>query len=214
METSVPGCSAQDGVAERGIWQLTIMVRHNLYSFRLPWKLWGYAYQHAAQVSWLLPNRNNPDSASPWFMATGVKPDLNNIRAFGATVYSYVTLPQRTKLHKATASPKLLPACEIGVYIGQAPHSKGWQIWFPKRQKALVRRHCLFDERPKCDAHGRVKGLVTGNMSKQVPSFDRDPHDPHVTDRHRSFLHATFNRTRIDNLKKSIEETGRLTSVF
>jgi len=72
MENSIPRCSAQNGIAEQFIWRLTLMVRHNFYAYRCPWKLWGLAFQNAAQTKWSMEQRANPNKMSPWQRVTGM----------------------------------------------------------------------------------------------------------------------------------------------
>ena len=165
------------------------------------------AFKHAAHVCWMLPTKAN-DGLSPWEVATGTKPDLDRVRAFGCTAYPYLRLSERQKIHNSTVSPKLLPACEVGIYVGQAPRSKGFLLWFPKRQKCLVRRNVLFDERAVCDAHGKIAGVITGNDSGKVPNAKRDMYDPHITDAHREFVGTVFHRTKETFDGEQVEEIG------
>ena len=65
-ELTVPRCSPQNGVAERAILRLTIMVRHALISRCLEPIFWADAFDFAAHVSWLLPTHANPGDVSPW----------------------------------------------------------------------------------------------------------------------------------------------------
>ena len=214
MEKSVPGCSAQDGVAERHIRSTVAMAKHNLIAYRLPWKLWGLAMQDAANVSWYLPSDANEGKLTPFEKATKLKPDASHLRAFGSTVYCYLELPKRQQVHDSIASPKLLPACEVGICVGPAPDSKGWQIWFPKRQRVLVRRHCLFDERAHCDSHGHIKGHITGNQSGKLKEQEFDHNDPHISDRHRRFIGAVFERVVVDDEGKEHVVTGTVLAPF
>ena len=214
-ETTVPGCSPQNGVAERFIYRLTLMARHNLYSYRLPWKLWGKAFQHASTVCWMLPTDANEGCVSPWQKLTGQKPDINSVRAFGSTAYSYIELPELQKIHDSTVSPKLLPAVEVGIYVGQAPRSKGMEIWFPKRQKFLVRRHVVLDERACCDANGRISAHITGEQSGKLKVACRDKNDPHISTRHMRFVDSVFERVSKDSVTGELRaETGRVCAPF
>ena len=61
-ERTVPGCSQSNGVAERAIGQLTIMVRHSLIHMRLPMLFWSEAFKNAAIVRNRLLNSHNPDN--------------------------------------------------------------------------------------------------------------------------------------------------------
>ena len=83
-----------------------------------------------------------------------------------------MTLPARQKID-SFVSPKLLPACEVGICVGNSQRSRGWLIWFPDRGRVLVRRHCIFDERAHCDSRGRIDGHITGKQSVAIPIADR-----------------------------------------
>ncbi len=130
--------------------------------------MWARGFLNAAALSWVLPSSANEGDRTPWEVVTGDKPDVSMHRAFGCTVFSYIDLPERKKLHNSIASPKLLPAVEVGICCGLVPNAKGWCIYLIDWDKILVRRHWLFDERAFCDSRGRIKGIISGNMSGKV----------------------------------------------
>lgn len=156
-ERTVPGCSKSNGIAERAIGVLAVMVRHSLLHMRLPILFWSEAFKSAANVRNRMPNHANPDSKSPFEMLTGKKPSWESLRTFGAPCYSFLNYSERKVAawycHPTSkgkeVSPKLLQTAEKGIYMGPSTYSKGWRIYLPGRGRVLVRRHVIFDERPQ-----------------------------------------------------------------
>ena len=227
-ELSVPRCSPQNGVAERSILRLTIMVRHALVSRRLEPVFWVDAFDFAAHLSWMLPTRANPGEISPWQRVTGLIPDPKHLRVFGSTVYSYVTLPERERLEKArtgnTVSGKILPACEVGIFLGYSHKHVGYRCFFPHRNRVLIRRHVIFDERPlltvdALESFRRQSTLASSIADKSVsiavdPAAVRD-FDPHITTWHRSFIGHRFTKMFVpegSNVRRPFP--GRITDVW
>ena len=203
-ELSVPLSSPQNGVAERHIQRLTVMVRHALLSQRLPFKFWGAAFKYAAHVSWLLPSMANPSSQSPWQVATGHLPSIDHLRVFGCRCWSFLTLPERSKTN-SKVSPKLLPAAEVCRFVGPAEHSKGWLVWSDRRQCFLTRRHVIFDERPLINS----RGTIANRAPHPLKSVKRNPDDPHITARHRKFVGKLFVRKCTDGMGGNWERLGK-----
>ena len=182
QEMIVPGCSPQNGVAERAIGVLTSMVRHCLHRQDLPLSFWSEAYRNAAVVRNYLPCTANPESQSPWFRLTGSKPSWKGLRTFGAEVYSWMPYSAAEYHHHEMnhdtrgqpLSPKLLSRAEKGIYVGPSPLSNGHRVYFPHRGRVLVRRHVVFDERPRPYVHALHKDFLPDNPANTRKSFVAD----------------------------------------
>ena len=83
LSTTVPYHPASNGIAERTIGVLTNAVRARLHDSGLPKALWAEVFSVATYV-----RNRSPTSAlkgsTPYKMVYDVKPDLANLRAFGA----------------------------------------------------------------------------------------------------------------------------------
>lgn len=88
---------------------------------------------------------------------TGNKPDVSNLRVFGATAYAQVPKQLRQKLD---------PVSEVGVFIGYEPQSKAYRLLL-KTGKMKISRDVIFDESAPSattEAHAEAE-----QASKMIP---------------------------------------------
>jgi hypothetical protein len=134
--STVPYSSTQNSHAERG--HLTIMdsARAMLLHARLPKSFWGPAVLQASHVNNLCPHPLDP-STTPHEILTRSKPDIRYLRTFGCDAFAYIPPALRTKIDARSWK---------GIFIGYAPHQKGYVIYDPSTGRSSVHRSVTFNE--------------------------------------------------------------------
>jgi len=89
--------------------------------FRAPF-LWVEAIHHAAWICAWIPSRALPGCITPIEWATGHKPNLKRVLAFGAVVWV-----------KVKDAGKLDPQAVNSYFMGYDKESKGFHLYFTKR---------------------------------------------------------------------------------
>ena len=137
-EYTAPYTPEQNGVAERMNRTLIEMTRCMLYESGLEKKFWGEAISTASYLLNRLPfNRNKFTPYEKWY---SLKPDLSNIKIFGADAFVFVPDEKRTKLDKKSEKLKL---------IGYSEESKAYRLLNELTCKITISRHVKFIENLK-----------------------------------------------------------------
>ena len=133
-ETTVPYTPQQNGKAERLNRTLMEKARPMLADANLPKNLWAEAVTTANYLRNRSPATGH--NATPYELFHGIKPDLSNLRTFGARAYAHVPSSLRTKLDTVS---------EPGRFIGYASNSKGYKILLDNGT-LTISRDITFDE--------------------------------------------------------------------
>ncbi|KAF7374244.1 Transcription factor [Mycena sanguinolenta] len=170
-ETHLQNPSAPGSNAERVLQTLLAHARTMLHLANLPTSLWLEAVSHAA---WL---RNRTETAktigsTPHERATGNKPDLSQIRRFGANVW--VKLGHTSKID-VQAKP-----CR---WIGIDAHAKGHRIYWPEQNKITVEQNVRFEGEqedityPSVPIEGEM-GEMSARDARNTPATTPDARNP------------------------------------
>lgn len=135
MEFTAPYTPQQNGVAERMNRTLLDKARSMVFDAGLPKSLWGEAVLTAAYLSNRSPSSALDVQKTPYEVWYNRKPDIDNLRVFGAFAHTHVPKQCRGKLD---------PRSEKNYMVGYA--SNGYRIWDPRRRKVFVSRDVIFDE--------------------------------------------------------------------
>ena len=133
-QTTAPYTPEQNGAAERFNRTLMERVRAMLLDAKLEKELWA----EAAVTANYIKNRSPSSSSTqtPWELFYGRKPDVSNMRVFGAKAYVHVPKQLRYKLD---------PLSQAGTFLGYEPNSKAYRVLL-EDGKMLVSRNVTFDE--------------------------------------------------------------------
>ena len=166
-ETSAPYSPHQNGTAERCWRTLFEMARCLLLQANLAKDFWPYAVMTAAYIR----NRcYNDRQQTPYFMLTGQKPNLSNMRVFGSECYAY-------KQDKV----KLDPRCTKGIFLGYDKGSPAYLVYFPETGKVMKHRVVKFAK-------------PTQNASEQQTQTDDTSYDDDDDDDSTFVQHRTNSR--------------------
>ena len=136
QQTSVAYTPQQNGAAERLNRTLLERVRAMLADSGLPQNVWAEAVYTANFI-----RNRSPVSGrdkTPFELFLGTKPDVGELRIFGATAYAQVPAAKRNKLQVRS---------QRGVLVGYQPNSKGYRVLLPD-DTVTVSRDVVFDESP------------------------------------------------------------------
>lgn len=134
LETTVRYTPEQNGAAERLNRTLMDKVRPMLAASSLPKYLWADAVVTANYV-----RNRSPVSGrdkTPYELFFGTKPDVSNLRTFGARVYALTPKPLRNKLDDTS---------EPGRFIGYPAGTKGYKILL-ENGRCVISRDVVFIE--------------------------------------------------------------------
>ena len=133
-QTTAPYTPEQNGAAERFNRTLMERVRAMLLDAKLEKELWA----EAAVTANYIKNRSPSSSSTqtPWELFYGKKPDVSNMRVFGARAYVHVPKQLRYKLD---------PLNQAGTFLGYEPNSKAYRVLL-EDGKMVVSRNVTFDE--------------------------------------------------------------------
>ncbi len=124
-----------NGVVERLNQTLVESARSMLFAAKLPPFLWAEAIHHAAWIRARIPSNALPGCMTPIERATGHKPNLKKVLAFGAIVW--VKIKDAGKLDSQAVE---------GYFVGYDEESKGYRLYFPRRRQIAVERDVYFDK--------------------------------------------------------------------
>jgi hypothetical protein len=141
-QLTTPYTPQQNGMCERYNRTLCDRARAMLSAAGLPQRYWEDALRYANWVSNRLPTTHLPKNGpgSPFEALTGRKPDVSFAKVFGCLAHVWV--PDEPRLRK-----KFDPRAELGVFLGVAEDSKGWEFWIPATHTVgRISRNAIFHE--------------------------------------------------------------------
>jgi hypothetical protein len=134
---SAPYTPENNPISERGNRTLFDAARTLLIEADLPACFWPFAIKHVVYVRNRVCHTTTGDS--PYYMVTGEKPSLNNLKVFfGCRAYGLI-LPTPSKFERRAESGVLLEWLLYGVYKVLVPSKDG-------ESKIITSRHVTFDE--------------------------------------------------------------------
>ena len=146
-QRSAPYTPEQNGAAERLNRTLLERVRAMLIDAQLPKNMWAEAVLTANYIR----NRSpvTDQRMTPWEAFFGEKPNVSNMKAFGAKVYVLVPKHMQRKLDARS---------QVGFFLGYEPHSKAYRVLLKDNKKVVVSRDVVFDESkgPSAELHEEV----------------------------------------------------------
>ena len=123
-----------NGVAEHLNRTLLEKVRAMLHDSGLPRSLWGEAVRHAIWLKNRTPTKAL-DGGTPLEAATGKKPDLTNVRAWGSRI-----------LVRVEGGSKLEGRAVEGRWVGiDEASTNGCRVYWPDRRTVTVKRNVYWD---------------------------------------------------------------------
>jgi hypothetical protein len=155
---------SQNGVAERLNKTLVLCGCACLIETDLPGFLWTEALQYTVWTKNRTPTRTLKDK-TPIEMATGVKPDLRDIHAWGSK--GYVKVEGRSKLE---------PQADPVFFVGYDSQSKGYQMYWPKKHTISVERNVRWADGITAQLEGEKSNLV--NQSEPPDLIELLPQNP------------------------------------
>lgn len=153
IEWTTPYSPEQNGVSERMNRTLVEKVRSMLCDSGVGKELWGPAIQTAAYLVNRSPASALGNRKTPYEVWEGRKPNVRNLRAFGADVHVHIPKERRKKLDAKSWK---------GIFVGYAPC--GYRVWDPKHKRIVVVRDVVFVE----DSHTTSKVKPKSGCSPDV----------------------------------------------
>ncbi|CAL9012563.1 unnamed protein product [Prunus brigantina] len=139
-QRSCPYTPQHNGVAERKNRHLLEVIRASLFGANMPRSFWGEAIISTAYLINRIPssilNFQTPLQILHHHIQTPPTPNLEP-RIFGCVVFVHLHDHQRSKLD---------PRAEKCVFIGYAPHQKGYRCYHPPSQKIFTSLDVVFRE--------------------------------------------------------------------
>ncbi|CAL9005203.1 unnamed protein product [Prunus brigantina] len=139
-QRSCPSTPQQNGVAERKNRHLLEVVRASLFGAHMPRSFWGEAVLSAAYLINRIPTSILQFRTPLQTLQHQCQiPPTQNLepRIFGCVVFVHLHDHQRSKLD---------PRAEKCVFIGYAPHQKGYRCYHPPSQKVYTSMDVAFRE--------------------------------------------------------------------
>ena len=168
-QTTMPYTPEQNGKAERLNRTLINKVLPMLYAADLPLEAWGEAMVTANYLRNISPVTGK--TKTPFELYRGFKPDISNLRVFGATAYVHVPKDKRRKLE--------YPAVK-GIMIGYPTNGKGYRILLANGS-IVQSRNVAFDESKvlsKAATDFKPKGsILADDKNNKDPSDTYDDND-------------------------------------
>ena len=127
MEQSSPYSPHQNGTAERNWRTLFEMGRSLLLESNLPKSFWTYAVMASAYIRNRCFNQRIKDT--PFYMLTGIRPDVSKLHIFGTICYPYIEEYKK----------KLDARSYEGIFVGYDKNSPSYLVYHPQSNK--VKRH-------------------------------------------------------------------------
>jgi hypothetical protein len=124
-----------NGASERANRTHVELARAMLTAANLPRSLWAEAVRHSFWLRNRAPTQALKRQKTPHEMATGDKPDLSNLQPFGADVWV-----------KRLNVGKLEPQAMKARFVGYDDESKGYRIFWPRKNKVSIERDVYFEQ--------------------------------------------------------------------
>ena len=164
-ETTVPGNSFQNGLAEKIIGITQAHSRTSMIQANAPNGFWAeavaytiFTFNHTAhkRLNWEMPVE----------LFTNDKPRVEFLHPFGCSAYAL-----------SEKANKLGKQAELCIYLGPAAGKKGYKVWNPTNHKAMYALHVKFVEHifPWQEAQKRKKELMMKNESQSIDDEEEEP---------------------------------------
>jgi hypothetical protein len=163
-EKTIHHSPSQNSVSERLNKTLVLHARACLIETDLPGFLWAEALQYAVWTKNRTPTRTLKDK-TPLEMATGIRPDLRDIHAWGTK--GYVQVEGRGKLE---------PQADPVFFVGHDHQSKGYQMYWPKKHSISVERNIQWTKGGPAQLEGEKGNLV--NQAEPPELIEPLPQNP------------------------------------
>ena len=165
-EFTVHDSPPQNGVSECGMCTHTKQAHALLIALGLPRFLWEEAIKHSAWLQEQTPAQAL-NGRTPYEMGHKKKPYLGGIQKFRAAAYV-----------KDLAAGKLNAQAKKGCFIGYNLESKGYQIYWPKKQSIMVKRNVVFNQ-DDLNSHNNTaiiygEALSEGDKEKVIQNSQND----------------------------------------
>jgi len=159
--TTTPYTPQQNGVVERRNQTVVEMARCLLKSMGVPSKFWGEAVRTAVYILNRSPTKslNGKTPYEAWF---GQKPGVKHLKTFGCVAYAKTVGPGVSKLTDRAVS---------GVFLGYELGTKGYRIYDPVKDKLLVTRDVVFDEKKSWNWEGKDSRVIGGATATEAPNI-------------------------------------------
>lgn len=150
IEQSSPYAPQLNGAAERMNRTLTEKMRSLLFDAGLEAKFWPKAIETAAYLINRSPSRTNPENKTPYEIWHGSKPNLKNLKVFGAVAFRHV--PEEVRHQMVTSQrrrgnifdAKICPRAEKRILIGYT--NTGYNVLDPSTEKVVSSCDVRFNE--------------------------------------------------------------------
>jgi hypothetical protein len=163
-EKTVPDASQQNGVAERHNGIVEAISRALLVDANLSDWFWPLAAQTAVHIVNRSPH-SALDGNTPFYALHQKKPDVSHFRIFGSKVVARKT--------ESDSLSKMEPRGEDGRFMGYSRDSRGYLIWFPHKNKLMVRRDVKFIDSPP--SHHQTPIIERSQMWEDILNPDTKP---------------------------------------
>ena len=163
-ELTVHHSPSQNGVSERLNKTLVLRGRACLIETNLPGFLWAEALQYAVWMKNRTPTRTLKNK-TPLEMATGIRPDLRDVHAWGTK--GYVLVEGRNKLE---------PQADPAFFVGHDTQSKGYRMYWPNKHTVSTERNVQWTDRGRARLEGEKLTLV--NQPEPRDSINPIPQNP------------------------------------
>ncbi|GAQ83662.1 putative retrotransposon protein [Klebsormidium nitens] len=160
--------SQENGVAEKLNRTLMDKVRPMLSESGLELKWWGEAILTANYVR----NRTltKKTGKTPYEMFFGKKPDISNLRVFGAPAFVHTPAQRRKKLD---------PVSKPSIFLGYEPGTKGYRILLTSDKRTIVvSKDVTFNERERNEGSGIWETETPQPLQTAVPPVPAEPEVP------------------------------------
>ena len=166
---------ASNGIAKRANRTLLDGAREMLNSSKLPDNLWAEAVSHHVWVHNRVPTRSLKYDKTPHELAMGRKPNLSGIHLWGCKAWV-----------KRLDVGKLEPWAEEYHFMGFNNESKGFQVYWPGKNRVSIERDIYFNEKEALEndevqIEGETDTLTnsthpqSSRSKKTLPSIDNKP---------------------------------------
>ena len=133
---SAPYKHEQNGLAERGIQNVSQRAMCQLFGANMSQGFWPYAVETAVHLINQSPT-TTLDNETPFEAWTGKRPNIKHLRTFGEMGYVHIPPETRKKWTKKSHPCQLL---------GYTPRSRNYKLWDSERRMVVVSPNVDFDE--------------------------------------------------------------------
>uniref|UniRef100_A0A1X7SV83 Retroviral polymerase SH3-like domain-containing protein n=1 Tax=Amphimedon queenslandica TaxID=400682 RepID=A0A1X7SV83_AMPQE len=114
---------------------------------RLSKSFWAEAVATATYLRNRMVTTALKNGLTPYYLWSGKKPDLSNIRTFGCMVYSHIPEGQRRKLDMKANKLR---------FVGYTESTSNYKVWDEVKRRCYVRHDLIFNE----DDFGETNNVV------------------------------------------------------